>query len=219
MACGGFLPSWLRVIDFISHLNNAMFDSFLLGSRVSKLDLYYRHHPLSSRRTRRCPICVSVSVNIYVFVMLECKEADKTSSSSVRRKPRFFSLSITCQGTFILHVQGMFNLPCRGFRQRITSTSSVPMTLNDVIVHVRQFIIAIVSVDGCSGFLDPDGSRLGSLSTMCTPSQSMMWFYVVAWCVRADLLMVDINIVFRSLCISHSSGCLRPFCVPPSCLK
>ena len=45
----------------------------------------------------------------------------------------------------------------RGFRQRITSTSSVPMTLNDVIVHVRQFVVALVSVDGCSGFPDPDG--------------------------------------------------------------
>ena len=33
---------------------------------------------------------------------------------------------------------------------------SVPMTLNDVIVHVRQFIIALVSVDGCSSFPDPD---------------------------------------------------------------
>ena len=32
----------------------------------------------------------------------------------------------------------MFNLPGRSFRQRITSTSSVPMTLNDVIVHVRR---------------------------------------------------------------------------------
>ena len=31
------------------------------------------------------------------------------------------------------------------------------MTLNDVIVHVRQFVIALVSVDGCSSFLDPDG--------------------------------------------------------------
>ena len=51
----------------------------------------------------------------------------------------------------------MFNLPCRAFRQRITSTSSVPMTLNDVIVHVRQFVIALVSVDGCSSFPDPDG--------------------------------------------------------------
>ena len=51
----------------------------------------------------------------------------------------------------------MFNLPGIGFRQRITSTSSVPMTLNDVIVHVRQFVIALVSVDGCSSFPDPDG--------------------------------------------------------------
>ena len=51
----------------------------------------------------------------------------------------------------------MFNLPGRGFRQRITSTSSVPITLNDIIVHVRQFVIALASVDGCSGFLDRDG--------------------------------------------------------------
>ena len=51
----------------------------------------------------------------------------------------------------------MFNLPGRDFRQRIMSTSSVPMMLNDVIVHVRQFVIALISVDGCSGFPDPDG--------------------------------------------------------------
>ena len=51
----------------------------------------------------------------------------------------------------------MLHLPGRDFRQRITSTSSVPMTLNDVIVHVRQFVIALVSVDECSGFPDPDG--------------------------------------------------------------
>ena len=31
------------------------------------------------------------------------------------------------------------------------------MTLNDVIVHVRQFVITLVSVDGCSSFPDPDG--------------------------------------------------------------
>ena len=51
----------------------------------------------------------------------------------------------------------MFNLPGRCFRQLITSTSSVPMTLNDVIVHLRQFVIALISVDGCSGFPDLDG--------------------------------------------------------------
>ena len=51
----------------------------------------------------------------------------------------------------------MFSLPGRGFRQRVTLTSSVPMTLDDVIVHVRQFIITLVSVDGCSSFPDPDG--------------------------------------------------------------
>ena len=46
----------------------------------------------------------------------------------------------------------MFSLPGRGFHQRVTLISSVPMTLDDVIVHVRQFIIALVSVDGCSSF-------------------------------------------------------------------
>ena len=51
----------------------------------------------------------------------------------------------------------MFSLPGRGFHQRVTLISSVPMTLDDVIVHVRQFIIALVSVDGCCSFSDPDG--------------------------------------------------------------
>ena len=55
-----------------------------------------------------------------------------------------------CQITFILHIQGVFSLPGRCFHQRVTLISSVPMTLDDVIVHVRQFIIALVSVDGCS---------------------------------------------------------------------
>ena len=61
------------------------------------------------------------------------------------------------QIAFILHIQGVFNLPGRGFRHRITLISSVPMTLNDVIVHVRHFVIALVSVGGCSSFPDPDG--------------------------------------------------------------
>ena len=64
---------------------------------------------------------------------------------------------ISNQITFILHIQGVFSLPGRGFRQRVTLISSVPMTLDDVIVHVRQFIIALVSVDGGSSFSDPDG--------------------------------------------------------------
>ena len=40
---------------------------------------------------------------------------------------------------------------------------------------------------------------LGSLYTIFTPSQSMMWFSVVAWSVRAGLLMVDINLFFPLL--------------------
>ena len=92
----------------------------------------------------------------------------------------------------------MFSLPGRGFHQHVTLISSVPM-LDDVIVHVRQFIIALVSVDGCSSFSDPDGffdvpdSSVGFL-VYNVHSQSMMWFSVVAWSVRADLLMVNINL-------------------------
>ena len=86
-----------------------------------------------------------------------------SSCISVNLKPFLFSLNIlqdssfSNQITFILHIQGVFNLPGRGFHQRINSTSSVSMTLNDVIVHVKQFVIALVSVDECSSFPDPDG--------------------------------------------------------------
>ena len=48
--------------------------------------------------------------------------------------------SFSNQRTFILHIQGVFNLPGTGFRQLIKSTSSVPITLNDVIVDVRQVV-------------------------------------------------------------------------------
>ena len=41
--------------------------------------------------------------------------------------------------------------------------------------------------------------RLGSLSTIFTHSQSMLWFSVVTWSVRADLLMVDNNLFFPLL--------------------
>ena len=58
--------------------------------------------------------------------------------------------SFSNQITFILHIQGVFSLPGRGFHQRVMLISSVPMTLDDVI-------IALVSVDGCSSFSDPDG--------------------------------------------------------------
>ena len=102
----------------------------------------------------------------------------------------------------------MFSLTGRGFHQRVTLISSVPMTLDDVIVHVRQFIIALVSVDGCSSFFPIQMAslmcrilRFGSLSTMFTPSQYMMWFSVVAWSVRADLLIVDINLFFPAPCV------------------
>ena len=100
----------------------------------------------------------------------------------------------------------MFNLPGRGFRQLITSTSSVPMTL--------------VSVDGCSGFPDPDGFLDlpdSSFGFLVYSFHSLPVYDVVFSCrmaVRANLLMVDINVFFRSLCISNFSCCLCPFCVP-----
>ena len=31
------------------------------------------------------------------------------------------------------------------------------MTVKNVVVHVKQLVIALLSVDGCSGFPDPDG--------------------------------------------------------------
>ena len=96
----------------------------------------------------------------------------------------------------------MFNLPGRGFRQRITSTSSVPMTLNDVIVHVRQFVIAVVFVDGCSSFPDPDGFLDvpdSSVRFLVYNFYSLPVYDVVTWSVRADLLMVDINLFFPLL--------------------
>ena len=87
----------------------------------------------------------------------------------------------------------MFNLP------GITLTSSVPMTLNDIIVHVRQFEIALVSLDVCSGFPDPDGFLDMPDSSVGFLVYKLMWFSVVAWSVRADLLMVDINLFFPLL--------------------
>ena len=88
------------------------------------------------------------------FIM--CIDADKPKNGSVFGQMKSFRASSN-QITFILHIQGVFSLPGRGFHQRVTLISSVPMTLDDVIVHVRQFIIALVSVGGCSSFSDPDG--------------------------------------------------------------
>ena len=40
--------------------------------------------------------------------------------------------SFSNQITFILHILGVFSLPGRGFHQRVTLISSVPMTLDHV---------------------------------------------------------------------------------------
>ena len=62
----------------------------------------------------------------------------------------------------------MFSLPGRGFHQRVTLISSVPMTLDDVIVHVRQFIIALVIpyVEGVSERVHRVLKKYGVATTM-----------------------------------------------------
>ena len=78
-----------------------------------------------------------------------------------------------------------FIIYCNAKREMWRLILSVPMTLNDVIVHTRQFVIALVSVDGCSAFPDPDGfldvpdSSVGFLVNNFHPrSQSMVWLSV-----------------------------------------
>ena len=46
--------------------------------------------------------------------------------------------SFSNQITFILHIQGVFSLLGRGFHQRVTLISSVPMTLDDVDESLYQ---------------------------------------------------------------------------------
>ena len=113
----------------------------------------------------------------------------------------------------------MFSLPGRGFRQRVTLTSSVPMILDDVIVHVRQFIIALVSVDGCSSFLDPDGfldMPDSSVGFLVYNAHSLPVYDVVFSCrmVNKGRFIYGRHHSFF-LCISLFSCCLHPFCVPP----
>ena len=116
----------------------------------------------------------------------------------------------------------MFSLPGRGFHQRVTLISSVPMTLDDVIVHVRQFIIALVSVDGCSSFSDPDGffdvpdSSVGFLvyNVHSLPVYDVV-FSCRMVCTGGFIDGRHQSFFSRSLCISLFSFCLHPFCVPP----
>ena len=115
----------------------------------------------------------------------------------------------------------MFNLPGRGFRQRITSTSSVPMTLNDVIVHVRQFVITLDSVDGCSSFPDPDGFLDvpdSSVEFLVYKFHTLPVYDVVFSCrmvCKGGFIDGKHQSFFRSLCISLLSYYLHPFFVPP----
>ena len=50
------------------------------------------------------------------------------------------------------------------------------MTLDDVIVHMRKFVIVLVSVDRCLGLVHSYGLLCDSLSTTFTFSQSDMIF-------------------------------------------
>ena len=95
------------------------------------------------------------------------------------------------------------------------------MTPNDVIVHVRQFVIVLVSVDGGSGFPDPDGF-LGmpdsSVGFLVYNSHSLPVYDVVFSCrmvCKGGFIDGRHQFFFCSLCISHFSYYLRPFCVPP----
>ena len=130
--------------------------------------------------------------------------------------------SFSNQITFILHIQGVFSLPGRGFHQRVTLISPVPMTLDDVIVYVRQFIIALVSVDGCSSFSDPDGFLDvpdSSVGCLVYNVHSLPVYDVVFSCrmvCKGGFIDGRHQSFFsRSLCISLFSCCLHPFCVPP----
>ena len=116
----------------------------------------------------------------------------------------------------------MFNLRCRGFRQRITLTSSAPMTLNDVIVHVKQFVIALVSVDGCSSFPDPDGFfdvPDSSVGFLVYNFHSLPVYDVVFSCrmvCKGGFIDGRHQSFFPAPCVFlFFSCCQHPFCVPP----
>ena len=70
--------------------------------------------------------------------------------------------SFSNQISFILHIQGVFNLPGRGFRQRIMSM------LNDVIVYVRQFAIAICNKPSGSGKLEYPSTETRAITNCLT---------------------------------------------------
>ena len=115
----------------------------------------------------------------------------------------------------------MFNLPGRGFRQRIMLTSSVPMTLNDIIVYVRQFVIAHVSVDGCSSFPDTDGfldMPDSSVGFLVNNFHSLPVYDVIFSCrmvCKGGFIDGRHQCFFPAPCVSLFSCCLQLFCVPP----
>ena len=55
----------------------------------------------------------------------------------------------------ILTYPNLFFYFCRIFRRIIKATSSVLMTLDDVIVHMRKFVIALFTVYRCLGLAYP----------------------------------------------------------------
>ena len=116
----------------------------------------------------------------------------------------------------------MFSLPGRGFHQRVTLISSVPMMLDDVIVHVRQFIIALVSVDGCYSFSDPDGFfdvPDSSVGFLVYNVHSLPVYDVVFSCrmvCKGGFIDGRHQSFFPAPCVfTLFSCCLLPFCVHP----
>ena len=112
--------------------------------------------------------------------------------------------SFSNQITLIFHIQGVFNLPGRGFRQHITLTSSVPVTLNHVIVYVRQFIITLISFDGGSSFPDPDGF-------FDVPDSSVgLCISIFSCCLHSFCVPPVVFLVFflSPQCTQHHSSCM-----------
>ena len=96
------------------------------------------------------------------------------------------------------------------------------MTLNDVIVHVRQLVITLVSVDGCSSFPDPDGflDMLDSLVGFLVYNLHSLPVYDVVFSCRmvykGGFIDGRHQSFFSAPCVFLFFSCsLCPFCVPP----
>ena len=87
----------------------------------------------------------------------------------------------------------------------------MPYWLDDVIVHVRKLVIALVLRIHVASFACL--LLCYSLSTTFTPSQSLRWFSLVVWSVRAVLLVVDSDRIFSLLVYCSFFNSLHLSCV------